>query len=201
LCVAALLLTACSLETEGPDRAGTGTRANDAGGGASGSRRASGAGSPGYAEYTVEDVLLRREAAALDIEEARLQHAGASGSREVVVRTAVRAPADYENCLLMRGSTWRELERSFARDDLPDKQVIEHPWGRRTLREEFAVGDEMVVVFSESRDGDAGPTDAGDLPLYAMCYTEVTASGVDGRRTTWFDVSRVDGTPELSPEP
>jgi hypothetical protein len=200
LCLAVLLLTACSAESERQNRADSAAGQKGAGEIAPGGRHSSGAGSSDHVEYTVEGVLLRREEAVLNVEEARLQRTGRSGFLEVVVRTAVRAPANYENCLLMRESTWRGLERSFAEDDLPDKQVIEHPWGRRTVREEFAVGDEMVVVFSESQDQAAEATDAGEVPLYALCYTQVVASGVDGRRTTWFDVSRVGGTPEPSRE-
>lgn len=194
ICAAALLLSACSRETEAPDRGATDAGRGE-GSGSVPARQASDAASTGHAEYTVEDVLLRREAEALDIEEARLQRTQESGSREVVVRTAVRKPADYEKCLLMNEPTWRELERSFAEDDLPEKQVIAHPWGRRTLREEFVVGDRMVVVFSESAG--AGGSEEVVEPLYALCYSEVT-TGAGGRRTTYYDVSRVEGATEPS---
>lgn len=194
-----LSLTACSTEPERPDRGEIDARTTLADSTAGDTRPGEDVDSM-HVEYTVDGVLLRTDEGVLNIEEATLRRTEQGDEPEVIVRTAIQAPADYENCLLMRESTWRDLQQSLEDDDVSGTQVFEHPWGRRTVREEFAVGNEIVVIFSQSFSPDAEMADVSSLTLYAFCYTEVVTSSAGARRTTWYDVSRVEGTPMLARE-
>lgn len=193
MCLAVLLLAACSGEPERPDLIDARTTVADRT--AKEDSADEETESSEYVEHTVEGVLLRKEEDMLNIEEARLQRTEQGDEREVIVRTTLKVPADYEDCFLMRESTWLDLEQSLEDDDVSDKQVFESPWGRRTLREEFYVDDEIVVIFSENPRPDPEATDVSEAPLYALCYTEVVSSSAGGRPTTWYDVSHVEETP------
>lgn len=201
LCLAVLLLTACSAEPERPDRRESDARMTVADRTAKEGSATEETRSSRYVEYTVEGVLLRKEEGTLNIEEARLQRTEQGDAPEVIVRATVKAPADYEDCFLMRESTWLDLEQSLENDDVPGKQIFEHPWGRRTLREVFDVGDEVVVIFSESPSTDAEAEDVNGVTLYALCYTEVVSNSAGGQPTTYYDVSHVDETPKPLHEP
>ena len=196
-----LSLTACSEEPERPDRGQIDARTAVAEGTA-GREPAPGEDVDSVpVEYTVDGVLLRREEGVLNIEEATLRGTERGDEPEVIVRAALEVPADYEKCLLMRESTWRDLQQSLGDDDVPGTQVFEHPWGRRTVREEFRIGNEIVVIFSQSPNTDAEIADVRGLALYSFCYTKVVASSAGAQRTTWYDVSRVEETPVPPPEP
>lgn len=193
LCVCSFSLAACSDRTDGPKRVETDDTPGKT---VTEGFAPEDTVEPGYIERTVGGMVLREEESVLRIEEAELQRG--EGGDQIVVRAFARGPADYRGCFLMEERAWLATDRAIESGNASEAPSrLESFWADPNATEEFSGENTFARVFREDPEPGGASADPSETPFFVLCFIDADPSSLD-TRTTWYDVSHVEGTPEPS---